>query len=61
MSFFEDGAGVHRRIARTTRARGTVRFKPAPGGRSRRIVAEIEQDGLPRAQLTVARLKLPRR
>ena len=56
VTFFEDGAGVHRQIGRpTTKASGSVRFKPAPGGRSRRILAAVEQDGLPRAELKRAR------
>jgi hypothetical protein len=61
VAFFEDGTGVHRQIgAATIKARGTIRFKPAPGGHSRRITAAVEQDGLPRAELVVARFKVRR-
>jgi hypothetical protein len=37
-----------------------VRFAPADGnGRARRIIATVEQDGIPRNSLTVARYKAP--
>jgi hypothetical protein len=51
---------VARELARTRAATGYVAFTPAdgPGGR-RRIVAFVEQDGLPRARLVVARYRAP--
>lgn len=62
VAFFEDGAGVHKQIGKaTSRARGTIRFRPARGGRTRLITAEVEQDGLPRASLRVARYRVGRR
>ena len=45
-----------------TGGKGTLRFKPAdgPGGR-RKVVALVEQDGLPRKRITVATFKAPPR
>jgi hypothetical protein len=59
VTFFEDGTGVHRQIGKaTTKGSGTIRFKPAAGGKRRRITAAVEQDGLPRAELRLARYKV---
>lgn len=59
--FEERGRGVSRTIAAATRS-GSTRFRPADGaGGRRRIVALIEQDGLPRRRVTVARFKAPPR
>jgi hypothetical protein len=47
-------------IARTSRATGRARFTPAAGkARSRRILAVVEQSGLPRDTLRVARYRAP--
>jgi hypothetical protein len=61
VTFEERGRGVSRTIATATRS-GSASFRPAdgPGGR-RRIVALVEQDGLPRTRITVARFTAPRR
>ncbi|WP_028061390.1 Ig-like domain-containing protein [Candidatus Solirubrobacter pratensis] len=57
VTFEERGRGVSRSIATATRS-GSVTFTPSrgPGGR-RRIVALVEQDGLPRKRITVATFK----
>jgi hypothetical protein len=61
VSFEERGRGVSRTIASATGS-GSVRFRPSDGpGGHRRIVALVEQDGLPRRRLTVARFTAPRR
>jgi hypothetical protein len=60
--FVESRRGVHKVIA-TTRARsGKVAFRPAegPGGR-RRIVALVEQNGLPRTSLSAGSYSAPPR
>ena len=45
-----------------TGGKGSLRFTPADGqGGTRRIVALVEQDGLPRKKLTVATYKAPPR
>ncbi|HET8978912.1 MAG TPA: hypothetical protein VFN87_12185 [Solirubrobacteraceae bacterium] len=55
----EVGAGATRQIATITRPTGTVRFAPEPGdGGIRQIVADVLQNGSPRAQLTVARFRV---
>ena len=59
VTFEERGRGVSRTIATATRS-GSVRFRPAPGaGGTRAIVALVEQDGLPRKRITVARFRAP--
>jgi hypothetical protein len=61
VTFEEHGRGVSRTIARATRS-GRVKFRPADGrGGRRAIVALVEQDGLPRRRITVARFKAPPR
>ena len=63
VTFLEEARGVSRTIgAVTTGGRGTLRFAPAdgPGGR-RKVVALVEQDGLPRTRVTVATFKAPPR
>ena len=60
VTFAEEGRDSANVIARTTRARGKVRFTPSTGsGRARKIVAIVEQGGAPRAMLTVARYAAP--
>jgi hypothetical protein len=42
-------------IAKTSASRGRARFTPASGNaRARRIVATVEQSGMPRDSVTVA-------
>jgi len=61
VSFEEHGRGVSRTIAKATRS-GKRRFRPADGAGGRRtITALIEQDGLPRRRVTVARFTAPPR
>lgn len=60
VTFEERGNGVSRTLATATRS-GRLKFRPAAGpGGTRRIVALVEQDGLPRKRMTVARFKAPR-
>ena len=62
VTFVERSAGgLHRELATTSRRRGKLRFRPQPAPeRKRRLVARVEQDGVPRAELTLARFKAPR-
>jgi hypothetical protein len=61
VTFEEHGRGVSRTVAGATRS-GRVRFRPADGrGGRRAIVALVEQDGLPRRRITVARFTAPPR
>ena len=56
----EVGRDSSRVIAKSSARRGRVRFTPAPGAsRARRIVALVEQSGIPRASVTVARYRAP--
>lgn len=56
--FTESGREVSRDLGSTTRATGSIGFTPAAGpGGPRKIIATVEQDGLPRAQFTVARFR----
>lgn len=59
LRFFEQGGGVTKALGATARARGRLRFRPAtgPGGR-RTVVALVEQNGTPRARVTVARYRV---
>jgi hypothetical protein len=48
VAFFEQGAGVYRRIGASAAARGALAFTPAPGpGGRRRILAEVFENGAP--------------
>ena len=56
VTFAEEGRDSANVIARTTKARGKIRFTPSTGsGRVRKLVAIVEQGGTPRDTLTVAR------
>jgi hypothetical protein len=58
IEFVERGPEVHRRIATTSRSRGSVRFRPAEGPAGiREVVAVVLQDGVPRDSTTVARFR----
>ena len=60
VAFFERGAVSATRLARTNRRRGSVTFKPSAtaGSAVRTIEAQIEQHGLPRSTVTVARYRV---
>lgn len=62
VTFQEIGRGVSRTVATARGARGSFKLRPAdgPGGR-RRVVALVEQNGLPRKRITVATFKAPAR
>lgn len=61
VTFAEQAPSVYREIGGSRKARGAIRFRPAPGpGGRRSIVAVVEQDGVPRAKLVVARYRAPR-
>jgi hypothetical protein len=61
VTFAEHGRGVSRTVATATRS-GSVRFRPADGAGGRRTIdALVEQDGLPRTRITVARFVAPPR
>jgi hypothetical protein len=47
VTFVERGAGLRRVLGSTSRRRGTLRFRPAAGGRRRAIVALVERNGHP--------------
>jgi hypothetical protein len=59
--FVEVGPDIRRVLRTTDRARGSVRFRPAPGpaGR-RRVVAVVVRDGAPEPARAVARFRAPR-
>ena len=57
----QSGGGLYREFARTKKARGKVTFRPVESRqRRRRIVALVEQNGLPRARLDLARYTAPK-
>ena len=62
VTFLEDGTGVHRQIAKTAQGprHGALQARRRARG-SRRIIATVEQDGLPRAELVVARYRAAKR
>jgi PKD repeat protein len=58
--FMERGPSTGGRIGVAKGARGRIRFSPADGAaESREIVALVEQDGMPRDQIAVARYAAP--
>jgi hypothetical protein len=61
VTFMEEGRGAPPRVLKTTAAaRGTVRFTPVLTlQRGRRVVAIVEQNGIPRTRLAVARYTAP--
>ena len=60
VTFAEESGRVYREIGSSAKARGALGFRPAPGpGGRRRIVAIVEQGGVPWAKLTVAHYKAP--
>jgi hypothetical protein len=60
VTFVEEGRGVRNILASARRPRGRVRFTPASGPRGRRTVfAIVEQGGMPRARLRIARYSAP--
>jgi hypothetical protein len=62
VTFEERGAGVAHVLGTVKGGAGKLRFTPADGkGGTRKIVALVEQDGLPRKSLTVAQYKAPPR
>lgn len=63
VTFEERATGVAHALGTVkTGGKGTLRFTPADGkGGTRKIVALVEQDGLPRKKLTVATYKAPPR
>lgn len=61
ITFSEQGAKSGETIGSTTRARGSMAFTPTDGPKGKRtIVAEVLQDGNPRATLNVASYTAPR-
>ncbi|MEA2311219.1 MAG: hypothetical protein QOE28_1187 [Solirubrobacteraceae bacterium] len=59
--FVEDGPDVKRVLKTTSSAKGRVRFRPAFGsGGPRSVVAIVDQNGMPRDSITVARYTAPR-
>lgn len=55
----EEGAGDSV-IATVTKAKGTVAFTPRPSGAvTRRLVAVVTQDGMPRARIALGRFRAP--
>jgi hypothetical protein len=58
--FFEDGPETGRQLVRTTATRGTIHFRPGDGKAGRRsIIALVEQNGMVRRRLRVARFRAP--
>ena len=58
VTFNELGAGVARSIGRARGRKGTITFTPTRGTPTRRTIkAEVVQNGLPRAMITVARFR----
>jgi Tol biopolymer transport system component len=60
--FVEDGDDTNKVITTTSAATGTVAFTPAPGSAgTRKIVAEVMQNGVPRMSVDVATYEAPAR
>jgi hypothetical protein len=58
--FLEEGPQTGRQLARTTASRGTIRFRPGDGKAGpRSIIAVVEQNGMVRRRLRVARYRAP--
>jgi hypothetical protein len=62
VQFVEEGKGVNNVIATSSAATGQASFRPTEGpAGKRKIVAMVEQNGLPRANLTVGAYRAPGR
>lgn len=60
VTFFERGDGVNEQLGTAKRGKGRIRFEPGPGAKGkRRIVAEIEVDGVPGISKTVDTYRAP--
>jgi hypothetical protein len=57
--FLERGSGVSRVLAVARSASGTMAIRPSGTAGMRTVVAEVLQDGTPRATLTVTRYRAP--
>jgi hypothetical protein len=58
--FVEEGPDVKRTLTTTSRARGRLRFRPGFGSAgARTVVAIVDQNGMPRDAITVARYTAP--
>ena len=61
VTFVERGPQTYRVLGRARGRRGTIRFTPGDGPAGRRVIeAIVENDGIPRKTLTVARYVAPR-
>ena len=61
VTFVERGPQTYRVLGRARGPRGTIRFRPGDGPGGRRVIeAIVENDGIPRKTLTVARYVAPR-
>jgi hypothetical protein len=60
VTFVEEGDEIAQILARTSEAKGTLAFDPAAGPtRNREIVAVVEQNGMPRERIVVAKFTAP--
>lgn len=60
VTFAEEARRAYREIGSARKGRGDIGFRPAPGpGGKRRIVAIVEQGGVPISKTTVARYRAP--
>lgn len=60
VTFVEEGRGVKSVIAASKQRRGTIHFRPALGPAGKRtVLAIVSQDGVPRAEIEVARFTAP--
>lgn len=60
VTFVEEGDGVAHVLARTSEARGTRAFEASEGETTdRQLVAVVEQNGIPRGRVVVARFTAP--
>jgi TolB protein len=61
VTLFEQGEGIYTKLGTARGDHGTLSFKPTiAADRRRTIEAEVSQDGLPRALITVAKFKAPK-
>ncbi len=60
VQFFERAGGTSQQLATVTDAKGRIRFRPAPGpAGTRSIVAVVQRDGAPRAEVPVTTYRAP--